>query len=197
MPYINLIQEQRLAVQNRERKARTFFLAFAVLGTASTLGFLTLFVESEVAQIEAVRLKSHIERTEPIVRQIEQQNAAFDSVSPKVKTLEDAQAITARWDRVLNHLAHQTPAEAWLTTVRSVAPDPTKPVNITFGGIAPAQEPVGEFILRLQNLPDLLDVNLKFTQEKIINQGRGIEFEINTNLADSADPAEVPKETKS
>ena len=59
-----------------------------------------------------------------------------------------------------------------------------------------AEELIGELIMRLQNSPKLDNVSLRFTQEKVIQQGSGIEFDVTADIADSVEQQEKPKEDK-
>jgi Tfp pilus assembly protein PilN len=194
MPLINLIQEQRLAIKRDERKSRSYFFAFAGIGVLSAMGFFAQMIETDALDGKEKTLQAEIQRVRPLLNQIQANERAYNDMSPKVSTLEDAQASTARWDRVLDHLAKQTPAKVWLTAIRCTAPDPEKPVAVTFTGLAPSQDPIGEYILRLQNSSDLEEVNLKYTQEKIVQQEQGIEFEIDANIADSAQKKDAVKQ---
>lgn len=187
MPYINLIQEQRLAAQANERKARSFFFAFigTLVVSACTYGYLTMegvFIGRQAAAVEAENKKN-----EPLVKQIEENGKLLAELTPKLKTLEDAKIVTDRWNRIMNHLSVQTPADAWLTGIKCATTDPTKPIQISFSGVSMAQSPVGEFILRLQNLKDLDNVNLRFTNEKLISETKAIEFQVDADLVGTAE----------
>ena len=63
--------------------------------------------------------------------------------------------------------------------------------NIQQSSTAAAQEPIGEFILRLQGCPDLEGVNLKYATEKIVQDSKGTEFQIDAGIAGTA--VEKPK----
>ncbi len=197
MPFINLIQEQRLSVKRSERKARSYFFGFVGIGVLSVGAYLALLLQTDLLKGDESRLEGQIQRAQPYIAQIEDNEKQYDLMSPRVKTLEDAQLITARWDRILTHLSKQTPDHTWVTAVRCVAGDPEKPIAVSFVGMASAQEPIGEFILRLQNSADLEDVQLKYTQEKTVNQAKGVEFEIGANIAGSAKKDAVKKEEQS
>ena len=196
MPFINLIQEQRLAVRRNERVARMFFLAFGGIACVSVIGFLGLMLEGEIISRQRVKLQDVIRRNEPIEQQTQEMQAQIDEMSPKVKTLEDAQELTVKWNRLLDHLAVQTPDKTWLTSLRATVGDPQKPISVAFLGLAQEQGPVGEFILRLQNSADLDNVTLKYTQEKIAAQGLGIEFQVDADLVGTAEQQEVKDEAK-
>lgn len=183
MPYINLIQEQRLASQANERKSRSYFLAFVGVLSLSgvTYGFLSM--ESLMVNRQAENIQKQNEKNAPLAKQIEQNAKDLAELTPRLKTLEDAQTVTDRWDRILNHLATQTPSSTWLTGMRCSASDASKPIQLSFLGIATGQSPIGEFIMRLQNLKDLDNVNLRYTNEKLVSNGKGIEFQLDADLA--------------
>jgi Tfp pilus assembly protein PilN len=186
MPLINLIQEQRLQNQREESRTRLFFLTFVASACAGLGAFGFTLYQKESAASELARLQALNQKIAPLQKQIEDNQRAFGAMSPRVKTLEDAQAFTAKWDRILNHLLVQMPDSTWLTGIRCQAPDPTKPIEVGFLGMSADQQRVGEFILRLQNCPDLESVNLKQTVEKQVNEGNGIEFEVTGNVVGSA-----------
>jgi len=79
-------------------------------------------------------------------------------------------------------LMSATPSQAWLTSVRSVVADPKQPIQITFSGLAVKQEVIGDFMLALQQSPDLENVNLSYTQEKPVAAGSQLEFQFQVSL---------------
>ncbi|HWA83340.1 MAG TPA: PilN domain-containing protein [Fimbriimonadaceae bacterium] len=187
MPYINLIQEQRLGAQANERKARTFFFVFIGSMVASGLAYGFLSMETLLVGRQADAIQAQNKKNEPLVKQIDENGKALADLTPRLKTLEDAAVMTGRWDRILSSLTTQTPQSAWLTGLRCSASDPTKPIQIQFLGVASSQSPIGEFILRLQNQADLDNVNLKFTNEKLIASSKAIEFEVDSDLKGTAE----------
>jgi Tfp pilus assembly protein PilN len=186
MPYINLIQEQRLAAQTGERKARSFFFLFVGVLVASGVGFGFFSMDSLITNNQAKIIEDQNKKSAPLVKQIQANGQALADLTPRLKTLQDAAEMTTRWDHVLNHLVFQTPPSTWLTGLRCSASDPTKPVQISFIGVGASQSPIGEFILRLQNLKELDNVNLKYTNEKVVASSKAIEFEIDADLAGTA-----------
>jgi Tfp pilus assembly protein PilN len=185
MPLINLIQEQRLEARKRERQARLFFMGFAASAvlSAGTLGYILFTAEGLEGQKAA--LEAQAMKTQPLVKEIDAKEAAYNDLAPRLQTLQEAQDLTLRWSGILEHLSFHTPDQTWLTSMRAAAPDPTQPINISFAGMSARQELVGEYILRLQSCNDLDDVQLKFTGEKLVNMSRNIEFELLANLRDS------------
>ncbi len=192
MPFINLIEEQRQAMQRAARKTRIAFFGFAFCLFAPLLGFASLLFLTESLGADIVSLKNEVNKLEPMNSQILTNQKMLSQLTPRLTSLGDAQKTTARWSRILEHLTVNTPFTMWLTQVRSMTGgDPEKPVVTSFQGMCDRLEPVGEFILRLQASTDLEAVNLKFANEKIVTEGRGIEFEISASIVGTAE--EQPK----
>lgn len=196
MPYVNLIQEERLIAQQLERRTRTFFGTF-VGSVALTLGvFGFFFFRAESLESEENALRAQAAKAQPLLDKIAENKLQKDELQPRVQTLQDAQAMTGKWGGVLEYLSTQTPPQTWLTAVRSSISDLTKPVNIAFAGLSDRQELVGEYILRLQSCKELENVQLRFTAEKPVADTRAIEFEISSDLMGTAE-RKVRDESKS
>jgi Tfp pilus assembly protein PilN len=194
MPLINLIQEQRLSRKRNEARARSFFLVFVGSAVASVGGFGFFWLQTEAAAREKTQLEAQIQKNAPLVKQIDEYQKQYGELSPRLKTLEDAQLVSGRWGRILTHIATQTPTPTWLTAMRVMASDSSKPINLSLIGVAPNQEPISEFILRMQNSKDLENVNLKFSQEKMLNLVKAVEFEVTADIVGTAEAK--PKEEK-
>lgn len=191
MPLINLIQEQRTGSRQRERQARVFFFAFMGITVVSVLGFGYLFLETERASRERSELGKQVARLEPMVKAISANQQQLSILAPKLTTLEDAQISTDRWTKILDHLSRNTPEEVWLTNIRCVANDVTKPVTMNITGISTSQDSVANFLIRVQACAELMNVNLKMTQEKLVDSKKAIEFEISAEIEGTAQ--EKPK----
>lgn len=191
MPNINLIQEQRLTIKREEQKARMFFMAFASTAVLSVLAVGSLVFMTEVTNSEASSLRAQAQKIQPLVDEIEAIQSESSKLNPRFSTLENARKMTDKWNNVLKHLTSQTPNEMWLTTIRSTATDPKNPIMISFSGMTVRQELVGEFMLRLQGCPDLTNVNLKQTQEKPVQQGSQLEFQVDSSLKDTEEQKKV------
>jgi Tfp pilus assembly protein PilN len=192
MPLINLVQEQRLARKRNEARARSFFLVFVGSAVASVGGFGFFWLQAEGLNREKAQLDAQLQKNAPLVKQIEDYQNQYSQLSPRLKTLEDAQLVSGRWGRIMTHIAHQTPQPTWLTAMRVQATDASKPINLSLIGIAPGQEPISEFILRLQNSKDLENVNLKYSQEKMMQMVKAVEFEVTADIVGTAEAK--PKE---
>lgn len=182
MPNINLILEQRQAVKRDERKARAFFLCFAASAVVSLIGVGALLFMTEQVKGEEAQLKANAQKIQPVVEELASVKGEYFKLMPRVQTLQDARTMTDRWSHVLDHLMSATPSQAWLTSVRSVVADPKQPIQITFSGLAVKQEVIGDFMLALQQSPDLENVNLSYTQEKPVAAGSQLEFQFQGSL---------------
>jgi len=195
MPLINLIQEQRVLARKNETKARMLFFSFVGVAAVSVVSFGYFMFQTDALMKEEATLQAQTQKMQPVITQIETNERAFSTLQPRLRTLEDAIASTDKWTGILNHLLVQTPQNMWLTGIRTTGADPTKPISVSFIGLSAKQQLVGEFIMRLQNCKTLENVSLKYTQEKIVDRGTGIEFEVNADVVGTVE--EKPKEEKS
>ncbi len=194
MPMVNLIQEQRLAAQRVEKQARAGFFGFAATGIAVVAAYGFLLFQNTAAAGEEAKLRADRQKLAPTVAKIEANEKELLDLEPRLKTLSDAQMASDRWAGILAHLSQQTPKDVWLTSMRSNMSDPTKPILVSFLGVGLSQDPIGEFMMRIQNEKDLDNVNLRFTQEKIVNNNHTTEFEIAAEIGGTAE--QKPKEIK-
>jgi Tfp pilus assembly protein PilN len=188
MPYINLIQEQRLQAQRTENQARLFFLSFVSCSGLAFCAFAFLMFQNEMLKGEAGGLNSKAEKLAPLVKRISSDEAKYAELKPRLDTLQNAQLMTGRWSRILDHLTRQTPDQTWLTSIRCTASDATKPVQVTFEGMSNQQVLIGDFIERLQSCQDLSNVSLKYTMEKAVSNSNAIDYEIDAEITGTAQP---------
>lgn len=193
MPNVNLIYEQRLAVRLGEQKVRMAFWAFTGSAVVLVMAYGYLLFSKEMARSEMTRLNADSQKLHPLVAQIEANKKLEEATKPKEDTLANAQKTSDRWNRILAHLARQTPTDTWLTSFRSTIPEEGKPIVLTLNGMARSQQPVSEFILRAQNAQDLENVTLHFTQEKQQLNERQVEFELAADIAGTAEAKPVKK----
>ncbi|CAN5506653.1 hypothetical protein BH11ARM1_BH11ARM1_08840 [soil metagenome] len=186
MPNINLIQEKRALSHRAEVRARTGFLTFVAIVVVSGLSFLMLLTKSGALQSEEADLNAQLQKLQPSVSIIENNQKRMRELEPRLTSLQEAQGLTQKWVRILTHFENQMPKDTWLTQIRSVGSDPEKPIAITLNGLSMSQDPISEFILRTQNEPDLSSIALGFTNERVGAYGQTIEFEIGGELAGSA-----------
>ena len=195
MPLINLIQEQRLAIKRDERTARTYFAVFAGAAGGAIFVFGALAFACEQAQATESKLKATRQRIAPMMHELDANELTEAALKPRLETLGNAQAVTERWARILKHVSQQTPNESWLTGVRATNTDPTKPIVASFEGLATTQSPISEFLFRLENSPDLDNVTLKFTQEKELGAVKQTQFQIDAEVANTAESKPVEQKS--
>ena len=96
----------------------------------------------------------------------------------------------------MEHFSHHMPQGVWLTQLRCVQASLTDPVTVELQGMAPTQESVSEFILRLQASEDLENVNLKYTQGDKVQERPMIRFEVSGSIVGTAKPAPLTADPK-
>jgi Tfp pilus assembly protein PilN len=191
MPFINLIQEHVLAAKKERKRARVALLCFTFATSLAVAANGYCIWQSESLDADISKLQADTNKNKGMLAKIEENRHQLNDLSPRLKTLSDAQDMTQRWASILDHLSKQTPPGAWLTGLVTQSTDPTKPLSTSFKGISTRQELVGEFMLRLQTCAELENVSLRFTGEKIISSNKGIEFDVTADIAGTA--TEKPK----
>ena len=194
MPLVNLIQEQRLSIRQREQQVRMLLLGVLGIGAMSflTAGYFTF--EAVRYNLNADGLVAQKERLRPLMEELTAKERMIGTMGPRVTTLATAQQKTAQWYSILNHLTTNTPEGIWLSEVKCSQPMPDKPTEVSISGLSTTQEAVGLFIMRLEASPELENVELKFTQEKQGPTTRNTQFELSAMLVGSAKTEEPIEE---
>lgn len=196
MPFINLIQEQRLAARAKEQQVRIGLMVTLGVGVVSLLGATALMFDAARLNIRAAALEQKQQDLEPMVAELDINAEEISKLQPRIKTLGEAQGFSAKWSRVLTHLTQNTPPETWLTKVSAFQQDRTKPMMVTFTGVSLTNEKVGALILRLEASEDLEAVTLKYTQPKFVDGGKDqLEFEIEAAMTGTSEEVETVEET--
>jgi Tfp pilus assembly protein PilN len=167
-------------------------VAVLALGTTGSL-----FLAAESKRAEARGLQAQFEKLAPVRDEIAKNEAALSLLAPKLTTLTKAREATDRWSEIFKHVSLTLPSGAFLTNVRSDRQsDPSKPVVCEFTGMSLDQNLVGDFMLALQNCPQLEAVSLKYTEEHRAQQGTGLEFTIATQVVGTEEVAAKGSEEK-
>lgn len=196
MPLINLIQEQRLAAKKNERKNQALLMTCAGVGALAFLGVGYFMFETSRLNAKADTLEQLKVKLEPTIKQVDFNNGEIAKLKPRLETLLQAQKNTEQWSKILDHLTKNTPSGTWLTSIKAAQQDKTKPLVVTVTGLSGSLEAVGMFQIRLEACEQLENASLKYTQERFADNGKQIEFEIQSELVGSK-PAEKPKENTS
>ena len=195
MPLINLIETRRIAARREERGVRIGLLTLCGTASVCILGYGFLFLQAESLSQEERTLVATKAKLEPLLKRIDEDEKERADLEPRLKTLDDAQKLTSRWGRIMQHMTLNTPSGSWLTSVRCVA-EPDKPVSISLGGVGRDQSEAAEFMMRVQNASDLENVQLRFTQEKMLDKESAIEFEVGADIVGTTPPVKVAPEEK-
>ena len=190
MPLINLIETRRIAARREERSVRIGLLALCGTASVCILGYGFLFLQAEGLSQEERTLAATKAKLEPLLKRIAEDEAERADLEPRLKTLVDAQKLTGRWGRILGHMTINTPEGAWLTSVRCTA-EAEKAVSLSLSGVGRDQAHAAEFMMRVQNAADLENVQLKFTQEKMLEKESAIEFEVGADIIGTTPPVKA------
>lgn len=196
MPSINLIEPLKIAARKSEKQLRVSKMTFMGSAIIAAFGYGLLMLQSGDIGGEERKLQEQIAKLKPLVDEIETQKKEVNQLTPRLQTLQDAQKLTGRWGRIMQHLSTNTPPEVWLTGLRSLASDGEKPINLSIVGVAKTQANVSEFALRWQNALDLEAANLRYSQEKMLDKLQAIEFEVGGDIVGTAEKKKVKEEVK-
>jgi Tfp pilus assembly protein PilN len=167
------------------------FMCVAIGGLSFlSAGFFTIDGARQRTKVAA--LEQALEEAKPYMKQVEANNAEIAKLEPKIKTLSDAQDDTLQWSRILEHLKGNMPEGVWLTGVTCQRQSSGEAIQVSLKGLSTTQEAVGLLILRVQTGKDLENPQLVYTQERLTEKGKALEFEVKGLLAGSA-----PEKTKS
>jgi Tfp pilus assembly protein PilN len=155
MPYINLIQEQKLAERKREQQIRMLFMGVLGVGAVSVLTAVFFTLDASRLNAEAVRLERKKEELQPKLDALETARYATADILPQIQTLESGQESVSNWWNILDHLKMSTPDDIWVTEVRSRRTDAKSPISLTTIGRSLNHEGVGAFMLHLESADQL------------------------------------------
>jgi Tfp pilus assembly protein PilN len=196
MPQINLIYDKQVAVHQNERKVRGLFFTSVGIGVASVLLFGSLQLQAEVIRRDESQLNLKLSKLKPLVALTEANEKLTSSLLPRLQTLENAQKTSDKWAHILAHFTHNTPDGVWLTGVKGASDDPKKPISVTFDGKGADQKMIADLMLRAEGLPDLTNVNLKYSELRPGAEGTSIDFEVGAEVV-GTDPTAAAKPTGS
>jgi Tfp pilus assembly protein PilN len=191
MPVINLIEQEIQHRQRLERRIRLLGLVWFSLIALGGAGWATLILYAGTLQLQSARMEEEIIRLTPTMRAVQQTQLQLNALHPKIGTLRAARQETGRWRSMLQHLSQHTPPTCYLVSVEfGKHNDPKKPMEIVIKGIASNQQAVGDFMLRLNQHPDLEKVRLDYTQERSMTDESisSVEFQITAEVKGTATP---------
>lgn len=182
MPSINMIAPRRAEKRRFERDMRRLVIVIIVeLVVAVGLGgwMCTRYFTTR-AQVD--ELTAQLAKLEPVVKEIEQYDKATAKLKPKLDLLNQAKDDTMRWFNTLDRLTQCVPSSAWLTQINTGRDRDGSSLTISLNGMSATQANVGEAMLRLHTIPELENVSLHYTQERVNRTGSAFEFEIGANM---------------
>ncbi|MDH7601494.1 MAG: PilN domain-containing protein [Armatimonadota bacterium] len=189
MPSINMIAPRRAEKRKLERDMRRLVAVILVeLVCAIALGgWLTARLVATRGRI--ADLDVQLARLRPTVKQIEDYESATRKIKPKLDLLNEARERTLRWHRILDALTSSLPKPSYLTrltTNQSTGRGESSP-TVALTGITVSQAIIGEAMLRLSSVPDLVQVDLNYSQPTSVNGAPAIEFELGAKMKGEKD----------
>jgi len=186
MPLINLIHEQRLLVRQREQKIRILMLATLSIGVFAFLATGFNLFNAARFQVMVGSLEAKKKSLEPLMKKLKSNELDQKTLEPKLTTLTSATKATEQWFHLMNYMTVNIPGSVWLSSLKTnQAPDAEAGITVTFGGYSLNHDEIGEILLRLEACPDLEGVTLKFSQERLVEKNKLLEFEISAILQGS------------
>ncbi len=192
MPFINLIQEQRLQAKKSDQLARVGLFSLVGVSACCLIGWGAITFQLDRTLSDQAILRGKIQKQAPLLAEIKANKVAMIDLEPKLKTLENARKYSDRWAKLLSHFSQQTPNATWLTAIRTTNPDPFKNTSVSISGVSMNHDYVSDFLLRTQNATDFEGVQLKQTREKDWGNTHAVEFEVLAEIKGTALPK--PKE---
>jgi Tfp pilus assembly protein PilN len=195
MAVINLIAQEQQMRRQLERKTR--MLGFGWLTVAGIIGaaWASLLLYGSSINAQRAQVEAKLTQLRPTLQQLKQTQAQLGALQPLVETLQNAQKDTRRWLQLFQHFSQHTPQGCYLTGAElGKRADPKKPMEITLKGLAETQQIVGEFMLRLNQHPELENVRLDYSQERALSElTTVVEFQITAQIKGTAQTQSNPQ----
>ncbi len=192
MPLINLVHDRQVAIRKNEQKARGLFFASVGILVVSVMVFGSLSLQADSFGRDQAQLSLRLSKLKPLVAETESNEKETANLLPRVDTLENAQKTSDRWAHILTHLTKNMPDGLWLTAVRGSSDDAKKPIGLTLAGKGADQKTIADLILRTESLPDLQNVNLKYSELRQDAEANSIEFEVVADITGTEPPVVKP-----
>ena len=184
MAVINLIAQEQQMRRQLERKTRLLGFGWLTVAGVIGAGWASLLLYGSSLNAQRAQVEAQLTQLRPTLQQLRQAQAQLGALQPLVETLQNAQKDTRRWLQLFQHFSQHTPQGCYLTGAElGKRADPKKPLEITLKGIAETQQIVGEFMLRLNQHPELENVRLDYSQERALSElTTVVEFQITAHI---------------
>lgn len=199
MAVINLIAQEQMLRRQAERKMRLLGLGWLVAAAFVGVGWGGLLLYMGMLALQRAQIEEKMTQLKPSLQQVQQVQAELNALQPLVNTLQNARKDTGRWQQLFHHFTRHTPEGCFLIGAElGKRNDPKKPLEITLRGVAENQQRVGEFMLRLNQHPDLEKVRLDYSQARTQNDlSSVVEFQIVASIKGTGTPEPEKKEAQS
>ncbi|MFN3690474.1 MAG: PilN domain-containing protein [Fimbriimonadales bacterium] len=188
MAVINLIAQEQQLRRVAERRNRLLGIGWMLVAALVAVGWGGLILYAGALTMQRAHIEEQMVKLRPTLQQLQQTQAELNALQPLVSTLQNARKDTGRWQQLFQHFARHTPNGCFLTGAElGKRSDPKKPLEITLKGVAENQQLVGEFMLRLNQHPELEQVRLDYSQERALSEQQvAVEFQITAQIKGTA-----------
>jgi len=195
MAVINLIAQEQQMRRQLERKTRVLGFGWLTVAGIIGAGWASLLLYGNNINAQRAQVEAQLTELRPTLQQLKQTQAQLAALQPLVSTLQNAQKDTRRWLQLFQHFSQHTPQGCYLTGAElGKRADPKKPMEITLKGLAETQQIVGEFMLRLNQHPELENVRLDYSQERALSELTSVvEFQITAQIKGTAQTQSNPQ----
>ena len=195
MAVINLIAQEQQMRRQLERKTRMLGFGWLTVAGVIGAGWASLLLYGSSINAQRAQVEAQLTQLRPTLQQLRQTQAQLGALQPLVDTLQNAQKDTRRWLQLFQHFSQHTPQGCYLTGAElGKRADPKKPLEITLKGLAETQQLVGEFMLRLNQHPELENVRLDYSQERALSElTTVVEFQITAHIKGTAQTQSNPQ----
>lgn len=196
MAVINLIAQEQQVWRAAQRKTRLLGMGAVLVVGLISVGWGALLLASAGIAMQRARVEEQMVKLRPTLQQLKQTQAELGALQPLVETLQNARKDTGRWQQLFQHFAQHTPNGCYLTGAElGKRADPKKPMEITLKGVAENQQIVGEFMLRVNQHPELEQVRLDYSQERALSeQLTAVEFQVTAQIKGTAIQTQTSQE---
>jgi Tfp pilus assembly protein PilN len=195
MPSINMIATRRAEKNKLEEKVRIglILVSGSVLIALVILIFMSARVYSIKRDISDVDVE--LQKTQPIILQITQYEAAIKDLTPKLALLIESKQKTMQNYDLLIYIGKALADKTWITglsTTQSTTGNAQGQVNgngtestlLNLKGLSASQSLIGETMMRLGQVPMFDSVDLEYTQGNNSPDNLMFEFSINIKMKD-------------
>ena len=185
MPSVNMIAPRRAEKMRLERDMRRLVVVIVaeLILAAGLGGWVCTKVWTTNGHIADLNVQ--LTKLQPVVKEIAGYETATQKLDPKLKLLGQAKESTMHRFNALDKLSQSLPQSTYLTRLSTTTAASQPGTVVDMDGISANQAKVGEFMLRVNVIPDFNGVDLHYTQRS--GATSALEFEVGAKMKGSSE----------